>query len=133
MADPGVSRSKNTVLVADDEATVLRVASATLAAAGFQVEVAGDGTAGLEVYRLFRHEICLVLADVVMPRLGGVAMAESILEQDPTMKILLMSGYSDVAQEIQAGRRFAFIRKPFLPADLVRRIRRMLPQAAGAT
>jgi DNA-binding NtrC family response regulator len=97
------------------------------------VEVAGDGTAGLQVYRLFRKEICLVLADLVMPKLGGVAMAESILEQDPAMKILLMSGYSDVAQEIQAQRRFPFIRKPFLPVDLVLRIRRMVGQAAAAT
>lgn len=132
MADPGMRESRNTVLVVDDEIGVLRVASATLAAAGFQVVVAADGGAGLQMYDEHRHEICLVLCDVVMPVIGGVAVAEQILEKDPGMHILLMSGYSEIAEEVQARRKFPFLRKPFLPADLVRRVRRMLGQAAAA-
>src|SRR5215831_18088417 len=132
MSDPESPSLRNIVLVVDDETTVLRVTSATLAAAGFQVEVAGDGALGVETFRQLRREVCLVLADVVMPGMGGIAMAEQILEIDPTAKILLMSGYSDVAQEVEARNRFPFIRKPFLPADLVHRIRRLLNQAAAA-
>jgi DNA-binding NtrC family response regulator len=132
MADPGMSESRNTVLVVDDEIAVLRVASATLAAAGFQVAVAGDGAAGLQMYHELRHEICLVLCDVVMPVLGGIGVAEKILKRDPGMSVLLMSGYSEIAEEVQARHQFPFIRKPFLPADLVRRIRRLLGRAAAA-
>jgi DNA-binding NtrC family response regulator len=132
MADPGMSESRNTVLVVDDEIGVRRVASATLAAAGFEVVVAGDGAAGLEMYYRYRREICLVLCDVVMPVIGGIAVAEKILQRDPGMHVLLMSGYSEIAEEVNARRQFPFIRKPFLPADLVRRIRRLLGQAAAA-
>jgi DNA-binding NtrC family response regulator len=132
MADPRTPTSRNTILVVDDEIPVLRVASATLSAAGFQVAVANDGFAGLATFRRLSSEICLVLADVVMPGMGGMEMAAAILESEPATRILIMSGYSDVAREVQAQRRFAFLRKPFLPADLVRRVRRMLGQAAVA-
>jgi DNA-binding NtrC family response regulator len=133
MADPGTSRSKNLVLIVDDETMVLRSTSATLSHASFQVEVASDGAEALEMFRRFRDEICLVLADVVMPGMGGIEMADKILESNPGTKILLMSGYSEVALEVLARKRFPFIRKPFLPADLMRRIRKLLGQAAAAS
>jgi DNA-binding NtrC family response regulator len=133
MADPDTPQTRNVVLVVDDEITVLRIASATLSAAGFQVEVAGNGADGLAQFRYFRDQICLVLSDVVMPELGGIDMAEKILESYPETKILLMSGYSDAAMEVQARNRFPFVRKPFLPADLVSRIRRLLAEAATAS
>jgi len=133
MADPGLSGTKNVVLVVDDEVMVLRSTTVALATAGFEVEVANHGAEGLELFRAFRDRICLVLSDVVMPVLGGMEMAEKILESDPGTKILLMSGYSDAALEVLARKKFPFLRKPFLPADLVRRIRKLLDQAAAAT
>src|SRR3954447_137990 len=133
MADPGISLSNNLVLIVDDETMVLRSTSACLSAAGFQAEVACDGAEALETFRRLRNEICLVLADVVMPVMGGIEMADKILESDPDTKILLMSGYSEAALEVLARKRFPFTRKPFLPADLVRRIRKLLGQAAAAS
>ena len=132
MSDPGIAGPKKLVLIVDDEAMVLRSTSAALAAAGFEVEVAGDGAAGLEAFRCCRDRICLVLSDVVMPEMSGIQMAEKILEIDPRTNILLMSGYSEAALEVLARERFPFVRKPFLPADLVQRIRRLLDDAAAA-
>src|SRR5689334_5219865 len=132
MADSGLSLSRNLVLIVDDEAMVLRSTSATLSGAGFRAEVASDGAEALETFRRLRDEICLVLADVVMPGMGGIEMADKILESYPETKILLMSGYSEAALEVLARKRFPFIRKPFLPADLVRRIRKLLGQAVAA-
>ena len=63
-----------------------------------------------------------MLTDVVMPGGGGIDMALKIREIDPGAKILFMSGYSDAALEVQARTNYPFIRKPFLPADLIRKI-----------
>jgi two-component system cell cycle sensor histidine kinase/response regulator CckA len=122
---------KNIVLVVDDEPMILRTASAALAGIGLRVIVAEDGQAGWEAFTKFQDEICLVLTDIVMPVVNGLELAERIREMRPEMKILLMSGYSDKALEIEGRLNFAFIRKPFLPTDLVRRISGMLGRAAG--
>ena len=72
------------------------------------------------------EDICLVLADIVMPGLNGIDMAEKILEVDPAMKMLMTTGYSDKIIELQWHNRFPLIRKPFLATDLVRKIRFIL-------
>src|ERR1700680_134419 len=117
---------KNIVLVVDDEPMILRTASAALAGIGLWVIVAEDGQVGWESFTKLQDEICLVLTDIVMPVVNGLELAERIREMRPDMKILLMSGYSDKALEIEGRLNFAFIRKPFLPTDLVRHISGML-------
>ena len=125
------SGDKNIVLVVDDEPMILRTASAALAGIGLRVIVAEDGQVGWESFTKLQDEICLVLTDIVMPVVNGLELAERIREMRPDMKILLMSGYSDKALEIEGRLNFAFIRKPFLPTDLVRHISGMLGRAAG--
>src|SRR5690242_19998715 len=114
MADTSAS-GKNLVLVADDEGTIVRMATAILSGAGFRAVVVSSGNQGFKTYCEFQNEICLVLTDVVMPDGGGLEMARDILEFDPQAKILFMSGYSDAALEVRARQKFPFIRKPFLP------------------
>ena len=130
MADRSPS-GKNLVLVADDEGTIVRMATTILSGAGFRAVVVSGGNEGLRTYRDRQQEICLVLSDVVMPNGGGQEMVQKILEFDPKAKILLMSGYSDASLEVEARKKFPFIRKPFLPDDLMRKIREVL--AAGDT
>ena len=122
---------KNIVLVVDDEPMILRTASAAVAGIGLRVIVAEDGQVGWESFTKLQDEICLVLTDIVMPVVNGLELAERIREMRPDMKILLMSGYSDKDLEIEGRLNFAFIRKPFLPTDLVRHISGMLGRAAG--
>jgi FixJ family two-component response regulator len=76
-----------------------------------------------------------VLTDIVMPSLHGIDMAEKILAIDPAVKILVMSGYSDRLLEVQARRKFPFIRKPFINAVLIEKIQSLiqLSDAAGST
>src|SRR5947209_20397798 len=105
---------KNIVLVVDDEPIILRLCSVVIAENGFRPVVAENGAAGLEVFIQLRDEICLVLADVIMPAVNGIEMAESILHIDSRAKILLMSAYSDEVIERQGRNRFPFIRKPFI-------------------
>jgi two-component system cell cycle sensor histidine kinase/response regulator CckA len=110
----------------DDEPAILRMATSALSMGGFRAIVAENGSAGFDAFVQHQFEIFLVLTDVVMPVLTGLDMARRILETDSAMKILFMSGYSDMRLEVEARHRFPFIRKPFLPADLLRKIREVL-------
>jgi two-component system cell cycle sensor histidine kinase/response regulator CckA len=121
------------ILIAEDEPMVVRVITMAVSNAGFRVCVVNDGVAGFEEFRHFGDEICLVLTDVVMPDGGGIEMALKIREIDPDVKILFMSGYSDAVLEVQARTNYPFIRKPFLPADLIRKINDVLGISGTAT
>ena len=122
-------RQKNIVLVVDDETLILRMVTAALATVGFRAMVAENGITGLETYAAMRDEICLILTDLKMPICSGVEMADRILELDSKAKILLMSGYSDDDLVVQGKKRFPFINKPFLPEDLIRKVRFVLGDA----
>jgi len=68
----------------------------------------------------------MILSDIMMPISTGVEMADKIREMEPGAKILLMSGYSDNELVKEAQNRYPFIRKPFLPDELIRKIRFVL-------
>jgi CheY-like chemotaxis protein len=125
MADPQIA-PKDVVLVVDDEPEIRRMATHALSESGFKAEVAEDGKGGLECFIKHQPRICLVLSDVVMPVMDGLRMVERILELDPEMKVLFMTGYSDAQLEVLARTKFPLIRKPFLPADLGRKLNDML-------
>lgn len=124
---------RDIVLCVDDEPSVLRSCSVAIEIAGFRLLVAEDGVAGLRTFEGNRNEICLVLSDVVMPNMNGIEMADAIQRIDPEVKILLMSGYSDRALDLQAQNRFAFIRKPFIHTVLIDKIRTLLGSAGTAS
>jgi DNA-binding NtrC family response regulator len=102
------------------------MATSALSMGGFRAVVAENGSAGFDAFTTHQVEICLVLTDVVMPTITGLDMARRILEIDSAMKILFMSGYSDMRLEVEARNQFPFIRKPFLPADLLRKVRELV-------
>src|SRR3954453_21878435 len=114
---------RNLILCVDDEPIVLRACTIAVAQAGYRAAVAENGAAGLEVFIQLKDEICLVLADIIMPAVGGIEMAESILRINPQAKILLMSGYSDEVIERQGRNRYPFVRKPFIHSILIEKIR----------
>jgi CheY-like chemotaxis protein len=113
-------------LVVDDEPEVCRFTSMVLSMAGFSTQVAADGQEGLERFVKHQHEICLVLSDLVMPRMTGLEMVDRITQIEPNAKFLMMSGYSSAAMEIQAREHLAFIRKPFLPGELIEKVQEVL-------
>jgi len=126
MADPELHP---VILVVDDEATVMRVVTSTLAAEGFRVLTAQDGKAGLELFNAHAAAIRLVLADIAMPVMGGIRMSEEILKKWPDTRILLMTGYNDTIVGATALK-LPLIRKPFLPPDLIRKVKQVLEDGA---
>jgi DNA-binding NtrC family response regulator len=121
------------ILVGDDEPTTLRSVTATLAIAGFRVMVAENGAAGLDAFLGAPDEIELVLTDVVMPVMDGIAMIEEIKKHRPNIRVVLMTGYSEPVIGTIYGAKYPLIRKPFLPDNLVRVVNANLnPPAAEA-
>jgi len=125
--------SRDLILCVDDEKLVLRVCSIAVGEAGYRAELADSGVGGLNAFACLQDEICLVVSDIVMPgSLNGIEMVERIVKIKPTVEILMMTGYSDTMVGLQGGNRFPLIRKPFLPAELVTKIRSILNSAHKA-
>jgi len=118
--------SRGVALIDDDEKMILRLATTVLASAGFRPVVAENGVTGFETYVNLRDQIAFVLADVVMPGGSGLDMARRIKEIDSEAKIVIMSGYSDAALEVEARKLFPYLRKPFLREDLLRKVSEVL-------
>jgi len=114
------------VLVVDDEPAVTRMLTLALEMAGFRVHAVMDGVKALEFFRAHPGEVAVIITDVVMPKMNGIIMAERVLELDPAVHIIFISGYSDEALEVKARKSFPFFRKPFLPSDLIALIRELL-------
>ena len=122
-----VASAKNIVLVVDDELEVRLMATEALSEAGFRAEVADNGNDGLKLFTEHSSEICLVLSDVVMPVMDGLWMVERIVELDPEMKVMFMTGYSQSELHILSKTRFPIIRKSFLAGNLIQSIQSMFP------
>jgi DNA-binding NtrC family response regulator len=120
--------TKDLILCVDDELTLLQAFPIVLGRAGFRVAVAENGIDGLKAFRRLENEVCLVLADIIMPAMSGIDMAETILYLAPQTKILLMSAYSDDEVILRQIRRsgLPLISKPFNLTTLTEKIRSMV-------
>jgi signal transduction histidine kinase len=104
-----------TVLVVDDDVRVRAVAFTALQKAGHRVFEAPSISAALELARLHRRTVDLLLTDVVMEGGGGAEVIRSVQHIIPDVRVLVMSGYADdetLRRGIEQGQ-FPFIAKPF--------------------
>jgi two-component system cell cycle sensor histidine kinase/response regulator CckA len=118
-----------TLLVVDDEATVLELVSRTLLEAGYRIVPAGNGHEAWAYLQRHEGEIDLVLADVVMPHMTGTELAARIAGRWPELPLILMSGYSthDLMTrglELSHGH---LLTKPFQPGQLLGLVRQLIP------
>jgi two-component system, cell cycle sensor histidine kinase and response regulator CckA len=124
-------RGKETVLVVEDEVAVRALAARVLREQGYTVLEAGNGVEAIRVAEVHAPAaIDLLLTDVVMPHMGGKAVADQIITLYPTLKVLFISGYTDSAI-VHHGRLdegVAFLHKPFTPAVLARKVREVLDE-----
>ncbi|MFH1469999.1 MAG: response regulator [Pseudomonadota bacterium] len=121
-------RGTETILLVEDEGALREVARRILTESGYTVLLAADGEAGLEASWRHAAPIHLLLTDVVMPRMGGRALAERLCEQRPEMRVLFISGYVDsaIARQGAIDPGAPFLGKPFSALELMRAVRRVL-------
>lgn len=127
------ARGTETVLVVEDEPALRDLTRDVLQSQGYQVLTASNGMDGLRVASAHRGSpIRLVVTDVIMPLMGGTAMANSLRTADPDIKVLFTSGYPDETLELggKLASGVAFLPKPFSVARLCTKVRTMLDGGA---
>lgn len=115
-----------TLLVVDDEFSIVQVMEAILADAGYRVITATNGRAALE--RLANAKPDLVLLDYMMPILDGPGMLK-VMAADPAYRdipVVMMSSLPEAAVREQCHGYRAFLRKPFSASKVIDTIRRIL-------
>jgi two-component system KDP operon response regulator KdpE len=118
------------VLVADDDAQILRALRITLRARGYQVVVATDGAEALALAAEHRPDLYLV--DLGMPRLDGIALIHSLRgwTQAPILVVSGRTGSDDKVDALDAGAD-DYVTKPFDLDELLARMRALTRRAAG--
>ncbi|HUE88232.1 MAG TPA: ATP-binding protein [Vicinamibacterales bacterium] len=116
-----------TILLAEDDGAVRRLARDVLTNQGYTVLDARDGDEALEIARQYGGPIHLLIADVVMPGLSGRELSEQLNLARPGSPVLYTSGYTENLM-VRAGfeQGLTLLAKPFLPADLLRKVDEVL-------
>jgi PAS domain S-box-containing protein len=122
-----VRGGSETILVVDDEPTILSLAEQALSSYGYKVLTAASGGEALETCRRYCDEIALVISDVVMPDVSGTELHQALRNLRPAVRLLLSSGYS-VSQDLKKylAQGVPFIQKPYQIEELVRMVRKVL-------
>lgn len=115
------------ILICDDEETVLDVASKMLTNMGYNVLVAQDGLESISIYKNNQNTIDLILLDLTMPKLGGEEVFHKIREITPKIKIILSSGFNqkDVLLKFSDSELSGFLQKPYTYSDLINCIKNL--------
>jgi signal transduction histidine kinase len=119
---------RGNILVIDDEVGMREGCRRALAPYGFHVDIAEHGVEGLR--KLRRGSYDLILLDAMMPGMSGLELLERILEQDPEIICVMITGYATVELAAQAMKQGAqdFLPKPFTSDELLTVVQRGLAQ-----
>ncbi len=112
------------VLVVDDQPSLLQLVSMILTQTGHTVLCASSGVEALMVFSSYHSKIDLVLTDLQMPGMNGIELLNRIRALDPSVSVLLMSGFVPENLEIPEGLRL--LNKPFPPGELVEAVEQAL-------
>ncbi|MFN3366798.1 MULTISPECIES: response regulator transcription factor [Exiguobacterium] len=115
-----------TILVVEDDAKIARLLELELMHAGYQVEVAHDGRAGLD--RALTGGIDLMLLDVMLPQMSGLEVVRRVKEEQPLLPVLMVTARGDRYDKVSGLDLGAddYITKPFEMEELLARIRAFL-------
>ena len=130
---PALDGEGKTVLVIDDEPSVLELLTDVFTDAGFKVIKALDPIEGIELYRQHQESILLVVLDYSMPGMDGKTAFHELLKINSDVNVLLCSGYTE--EEIRSVfgdiLPHSFIQKPYKPSALMEKVSRILIGASS--
>src|SRR5215211_6060032 len=120
--------TKGRILIADDERAITDGLAAILSGEGYDVETAFDGQKALE--RLVADAFGVVLADLKMPKLDGIALLKELQQREIPTECIIITGQATVDSAVQAMQQGAYdyIEKP-LNAEKLNRLKALIPKA----
>uniref|UniRef100_UPI0040575D1A ATP-binding protein n=1 Tax=Candidatus Electrothrix sp. TaxID=2170559 RepID=UPI0040575D1A len=120
-----------TILLVEDEPTILRMTRIMLERKGYSVLPAATPGEAIDLAKTHADKIHLLMTDVVMPEMNGRDLAGQIVHLYPDIRLLFMSGYTAdvIAHQGVLDDGVAFIQKPFSMADMTEKVREVLDMA----
>jgi two-component system, NtrC family, response regulator AtoC len=114
----GTGLKKAKILVVDDELNMRLVLKAMLKQEGYEVATAADGLEALKILK--EEKIAAVAADLRMPRLDGMGLLERVMQDDPSLPVIILTAHGTVANAVDALKKGAFdyLTKPFEQDEL---------------
>jgi signal transduction histidine kinase/CheY-like chemotaxis protein/HAMP domain-containing protein len=128
------ARGSETVLVVEDEVVLREMARDFLKDCGYRILEANSGREALQVWAEHRTQIDLLLTDMKMPEgISGMDLAEKMIAEQPSLRVIFTSGYSDdiVSPEVLERNNARFLPKPYSYSDLTRMVREALTAPGG--
>jgi DNA-binding response OmpR family regulator len=122
---PAEDARRPVILVADDDVMLRNIVTILLQRQGYDVLSASDGQEGLDLSRKYPGTIDLAITDVDMPRLNGIELSVHLLEERPSIKIIVMSG-ADSHEIVSQNIHMPFLPKPFDGEVLLEKVRTLL-------
>jgi CheY-like chemotaxis protein len=124
------ARGSETILVIEDEPMLLDLLQILLSTNGYEVLTAADGEEAMRIYGERHRDIALVLSDMGLPKLGGWEVFQRMRELNPRVRSILASGYLDqhLRSDLLAAGAKDFIQKPYVPDEILRRIREVIDE-----
>jgi two-component system, cell cycle sensor histidine kinase and response regulator CckA len=128
-----VGRLEEVVLIAEDEPMVRSIVARTLKESGYGVLEAGNGHEAIQLLEKEQGQVSLIVADVVMPDMGGRDLAAEVAQRWPHIPCLFTSGYTglDVVRRGLLDEGSEFVQKPLEPEKLARKVRELVDATAS--
>ncbi len=126
MSAPRPGAAAHRILLVDDDADLLRLLAMRLRAAGYTVETAGSASAAIGQLAIARPH--LVITDMRMPDMDGIALFERIHQEAPALPVIMLTAHGTIPEAVAATQRglFGYLTKPFDSHELLDSIARAL-------
>jgi DNA-binding NtrC family response regulator len=118
MNGPEERKTGNRILVVDDEERICHAVKKALERTGYLVETSLDANEALA--KLRANSFDMVICDIQMPGMNGITLLDRIKEHDPTMLVLMITGFASIESAVESLKRGAveYIPKPFTPSHI---------------
>lgn len=123
-----ILKGNETILLAEDDAGVRKVTNKTLESYGYKVLIASNGEEAERIFNSNKNSIDLLLTDVIMPFMSGRELADKLLKEKPSLKVLYFSGYTDdsIVQHGVLDKGMEFLQKPYTNVELAEKVKYIL-------
>ena len=118
------SSTPATILIAEDERSILNLIATALASEGYQLLKAASGAEALKIVAAHDQPLDLVLTDAMMPGMSGPELARTLVATRPDLPVIVMSGRTHLLTGLDAvGAAISTLQKPFTAKELRSRVR----------